>query len=321
MRNSLKHLTPEQKKEYYKQQAKRRYAEKVGRPVRKTITGLTDEEKKEKRRREYLKYTEGKGVKRQPNYSKMTDEEKKEYKRLKQVEYNRKSREKRLKENPLQRKSLNHLTEEEKKERRRKRNRDAYRKKQESLGITIRPYIKLTPEQKEQKIIDLEKKKLEKEKFKKENYFYLKEQRRIKRNKKDRERRKEKGYTPKSKNYIINNELTYEIILSKGKGSPTEKLKIMLYDMCLNINKKFYYYNDDMRYDIMMNSYINVMGSYYSFDEIKFKNSFAYITEIIKRSHTNNFHKEKNKGVKVNPSIYSYDLQVGFVSTSEFDNF
>ena len=323
MRNSLKHLTEDEKRQYYIEKAKKKYAEKVGRPVRKHETGLTAEQKKEKRRLKYLKESEGR--KRQPDYSKMTADEKEKFLKERQKEYNKAAREKRLKENPIpKRKNLSTLTKEEKDERR-KYNREAYRKKREKLGLPIRVYNKLTPEEKEKRELE----KQENKRLRLERSIFLKEHRRLKRNEKEKLKRDKKRKTDSikigrpitNKNYVRDNELTYEIILSKGKGDPTEKLKMMLYKMVYNINRRFYYYDDDMRYDIMMETYISIMKNYKSYDEKKYNSSFSYITEIIKRSHTKHFHMESNKGIKVNPSYYSYDTIVGFVSTSEFDNF
>jgi len=285
MRKSLKHLSKEEKKEYYRNFMREKYRKNKSTPVRECQTGLTDEEKKEKRRLKYLKDTEGK-VKRHP--PKMSDDEKKEHQLLKAIEYNKRSREKRKKN----KEPRIILTDEEKKLRRQLKSKERYRLKQEALGKTIRPY-RLTEEEKKER------------KVRKEKQVVI----------------NEKVIDKKpTKNYIINNDLTYEIILSKGKGHPTEKLKMFLYKMVFNINRRFNYPDKDMKYDIMMETYIYVMKMYDKFNEKKYSNSFAYITEIIKRSHTSYFNREINKGMKINPKTYPSNLKVGYYSSNEMYN-
>jgi len=93
----------------------------------------------------------------------------------------------------------------------------------------------------------------------------------------------------KSKNYIFDSKLTYELILSKGKGSPTEKLMLYIYKICKGINSKFKYNDSDMRYDILMESYLKVLNSWKTFNEKKYNKSFPFISEIVKRAHAKNF--------------------------------
>lgn len=109
-----------------------------------------------------------------------------------------------------------------------------------------------------------------------------------------------------SKQYIMDSRLRYEIILSKGKGYPTENLKMMLYEMCIEINKKFDYNNDkDIKYDIIMNSYVDVLKFYVKYDENKYDKAFMYITEIIKRSQAKFFNMERYKGIFTGCKTYN----------------
>jgi len=101
----------------------------------------------------------------------------------------------------------------------------------------------------------------------------------------------------KKRSYINDIDLKYEIILSKGKGYATKKLKLMLYKICYRLNEKFYYTNDDDRYDIMMDSYVDVMRKWIGYNEIKYNKALPYITEIAKRSHANHFNISKSKGM------------------------
>lgn len=108
---------------------------------------------------------------------------------------------------------------------------------------------------------------------------------------KNKPKKETKVETP---NYIEDNELTYEIILSKGKGEATLKLKNMLYTICERINRRFSYNCEEIRYDILMESYIFVMNNWKGFDEYKYDKSLPYITEVIKRNKTYNFNKYRN---------------------------
>lgn len=100
-----------------------------------------------------------------------------------------------------------------------------------------------------------------------------------------------------SKQYVKDAKLKYEIILSKGKGKPTENLKIILYKICQGVNKKFVYNDEDIRYDVMMHSYIHIINNWYKYDEKKYDKAFPYITEIVKRSQAKGFNIERYKGL------------------------
>lgn len=87
----------------------------------------------------------------------------------------------------------------------------------------------------------------------------------------------------KNKDYISNKELYCEIVMSKAMGKLTRPAERMLILLGRNVIKKFYYNNSDDKHDCMQNGYIQMFTNWYSFDEIKGDNCFAYYTEIFKR--------------------------------------
>ena len=96
--------------------------------------------------------------------------------------------------------------------------------------------------------------------------------------------------------YINNNKLTYEIILSIGLGKPTEKLKIMLYNICFGLHQKLQKdYPMEYRFDILTDSYIYVLKKYNKYDYKKYDNAIAYFTEVSKRALAHSFNTERFK--------------------------
>ena len=103
--------------------------------------------------------------------------------------------------------------------------------------------------------------------------------------------------------YLNDNELTKEIIISQGKGRLTYNGFYLLYKLCYEINKMFNYKTTDIRYDVLMESYLIVITGYEKFNYNKYDRSFPYFTEIIKRAHTNsllkvNGLKRNNQNIK-----------------------
>jgi hypothetical protein len=97
-----------------------------------------------------------------------------------------------------------------------------------------------------------------------------------------------KSEPKKSKIYIIDTELLYEIIISQGRGKITNKLERMLFDICKNVTRKFSYNSENDKYDCMMGAYLHVIQKYKNFD-VNRGAALPYITELIKRSLVNNF--------------------------------
>ena len=106
----------------------------------------------------------------------------------------------------------------------------------------------------------------------------------------------------KSKVYLSNKDLYCELMYSKAAGRlsrPAEKMLILLGK---NIIKKFYYQNPDDRHDCLQNGYIQLFSNWYSFDENKSDNAFAWATEVFKRGAAagwNKLHKTKGADVEI----------------------
>jgi len=313
MRKSLAHLNPFEKKEYYTIKRKERYKKKVGdRDIRPMVRGLTDEEKIQRRKDKY----KAEHIIKNKNLKTMTPDELDKHKKAQRKIYNQRQTDKRKMDrgdkpreyNSKTRFLLKGLTDEEKSDRYKAIYRQRYKDQQEEKGIKVRPYIK----QVDKKSVSPVRKKPTKEQrelnIKRSKDYYKKQQ-------------SKKGLivSPQQpgKKYLINIDLTYQIILSKGKGDPTEKLKLMIYDICNGVNKRFYYKNEDIKYDIMMETYIYTLGVYSGYNEKKFNNAFAYITEIVKRSHTKYFRMESKKGIKMNNKLFNDTFY--FVSIDGFN--
>ncbi len=83
--------------------------------------------------------------------------------------------------------------------------------------------------------------------------------------------------------YLNNKELYKEIIISKAMGKLTKDAEKMLILLAKNVIKRFYYQRPDDKLDCYQNGLLMMFKHWYSFDEIKSQNAFAYYTEIFKR--------------------------------------
>lgn len=120
---------------------------------------------------------------------------------------------------------------------------------------------------------------------------------RVKKDKKDVVRARPK--------YLDSNELTYEIILSQGKGYLTETAHLMLYKLCENLITKFTYKNEDISYDVKMYAFSSIIESWMGFDFVKYNgdySSFSYFTELAKRAMARGL-KEQCGGVAANSNM------------------
>ena len=87
----------------------------------------------------------------------------------------------------------------------------------------------------------------------------------------------------KKKIYLNNKQLYKEIVISKAMGKLTKDAQNMLILLAKNVIKKFYYYNPDDKFDCYQQGLLMMFRHWYSFDEIKSQNAFAYYTEVFKR--------------------------------------
>lgn len=93
------------------------------------------------------------------------------------------------------------------------------------------------------------------------------------------------------KKYLSNKDLYCELIVSKAKGKLTRQAETMLILLAKNVVKKMYYQNPDDKLDCLQTAYLCVFQNWYSFDELKGDNCFAYFTEVIKRGLAQGWNK------------------------------
>lgn len=109
--------------------------------------------------------------------------------------------------------------------------------------------------------------------------------------------------------YLSNNELYYEIIVSKATGSLTRKSQKMLELLAKKTIKKMRYYNPDDRFDCYQSGILDMFDNWQSFNEEKSKNPFAYFTEIFKRGIAKGLNQIHNRrGIKDGDSIKVYSI-------------
>lgn len=91
--------------------------------------------------------------------------------------------------------------------------------------------------------------------------------------------------------YIYDHELLKEIIISKGKGNLTERGKLLLYQLALNISPKLNknYQDTDLNYDCMYGGVLKLLTTWKSFNELKYDKCIPYFTELYKRSSAENY--------------------------------
>jgi hypothetical protein len=108
------------------------------------------------------------------------------------------------------------------------------------------------------------------------------------------------------KEYLSGLELYKEIIVSKAQGKLTPRAFSMISLMVKRINTKFRYKNEDDRQDVIQYSYYVVLKNWIHFDEEKYDNAFAFLTEVIKRAQAFQFNQLMKSQKKGNISLNSF---------------
>lgn len=93
----------------------------------------------------------------------------------------------------------------------------------------------------------------------------------------------------KNKNYLNNDMIIKELIISKGKGKITPELLNTFYLIAegITVRLKVNYTN---RKDYIQSAVLMMIEKYDKFDETKYQNAFSYFTEIGKRDMVNSFY-------------------------------
>lgn len=129
----------------------------------------------------------------------------------------------------------------------------------------------------------------------------------------------EKSISSLMANYINDIDLTYEIILSQGKGKPTDKLFNMLYLISNKVNTRFSYKTEEDREDVISDAFLHLTYQYKNFNYNKYKKSLPYITEVTKRKMSKYYNENlKFKGITGN-SKFKKDIN-GWYSLSNIFN-
>lgn len=91
--------------------------------------------------------------------------------------------------------------------------------------------------------------------------------------------------------YLTNKELYKEIVISKNQGKRTPQLDRMIISLAKNMIKKKIYTNPQDREDILSTMIYKMMRYYAGFNEERFDNAFAYMSEIAKRGLAEGFNQ------------------------------
>ena len=111
----------------------------------------------------------------------------------------------------------------------------------------------------------------------------------------------------KDKNYISNNKLYFEIVVSKAQGKLTRPAENMLILICNKLINKMFYKNKQDKEDCLSVAYLDVFKNWYLFEEYN-NNPFAYYSEIVKRGLARSWNQlKKRKGLKGYESNISLD--------------
>lgn len=84
-------------------------------------------------------------------------------------------------------------------------------------------------------------------------------------------------------NYINDDDLVYEIILSQGKGFLTNRAIEMIYLIAINIIRRKQYYNKIDAEDCMQSGIEIALKNWHNFNYKKYNKALPYFTEVVKR--------------------------------------
>lgn len=108
--------------------------------------------------------------------------------------------------------------------------------------------------------------------------------------------------------HLDGKKLYCEAIISKSLGKLTPRASQMLMVLGNEAIKKYTYYNPDDELDCLQNGLMHLFKSWYSFDEEKGTNAFAYYTEVFKRGAAQGLGAlYKKRGGEGSDKVYSID--------------
>jgi len=111
-------------------------------------------------------------------------------------------------------------------------------------------------------------------------------------------------------NFLDDDELFYEIVLSKGQGFLTKKAERMFILIGENMirTKNTMYKSQDDKYDCMSQGILMMFQNWRAFNEKKYSSAFPYFSEIFKRGMTSGFNQIiQKKNNQEPPKMISLD--------------
>lgn len=110
-------------------------------------------------------------------------------------------------------------------------------------------------------------------------------------------------FIKRQKAYLDDDELVYELILSKGKGTLTKKCERMLILIADNFSRKFRYYDEDTSKDCYQTGMEMLLKNWKNFNPKKYNKALPYLTEIYKRAAALGLKQYHNDKTRMNVSI------------------
>lgn len=120
----------------------------------------------------------------------------------------------------------------------------------------------------------------------------------------------------KSKHYLNNKDLLFEIIESKKVGELTNKAVKMLILLAERVVSRLPYSDSFLREEAESGAKLDLLLYWDRFDESKSNNAFAYFTQIAKNGAAKNFNINYQMGKKFKGRVISLD---GSKSSTEND--
>lgn len=115
----------------------------------------------------------------------------------------------------------------------------------------------------------------------------------------------------KSKNYLNNKDLYDEIVKSKEDGKLTQNAEKMLVLLAERTIRRLSYVNEDDRQDCLQFALLDLLKYWQNFNP-KYKNAFAYFTEIAKRGYAKGWNK-------IHPTKYKNTMSIDRINSRGSD--
>jgi hypothetical protein len=98
-----------------------------------------------------------------------------------------------------------------------------------------------------------------------------------------------------SKIYLSNKALYIELVVSKNMGKLTPQAGKMIHLIAKNMINKMTYYNYMDKEDCLQSGILRALRFWRNFDEDRYENAFAFISEILKRAFAAEFNRLNQK--------------------------